>query len=92
MAQSQPECDGGYTQKLILWDIRQSTLRSNWTKRDGYSQEISYFTGVETRNPSGTTTNVDTITYKDADGVVIFSEQLTYNAVDGVTKIENIEV
>lgn len=60
--------------------------REGWTLIAGNSLDITYFAGVDARNPSGSTTNVDTIEYVDSSGVVL-TQEFTYNADDLVTNI-----
>lgn len=47
----------------------------NWTKTIGNKTVITYFTGVETRNPSGATTNIDKIEYTDSNNLVVLTEE-----------------
>lgn len=64
-----------------------ATTIASWGMVIGNSIAISYFAGVAARNPSGTTTNIDTIAYKTG-GVTKISQEFTYNAVDDITLIE----
>jgi hypothetical protein len=60
-----------------------------WTLTEGNSKEITYFTGVNARNPSGSTSNIDTVVYK-INATVVVTEEFTYDASDRVTKIEGV--
>lgn len=65
----------------------ESTLQlSVWDAIPGNSIEMTYYTGVEAGNPSGTTTNVKTIVYKEGVTTIV-TKTLTYNSVDDVLTI-----
>lgn len=60
------------------------TYRSSWTTIKGNSIVYDYYTGVEANNPSGSTENLKTETYKDGNDEIIFIVTYSYNAADNV--------
>lgn len=63
-----------------------STELANWTLTAGNSIEYTYYAGVEGGNPSGTTTNVKTIVYKQGVTTIV-TQTIAYNAADLVISI-----
>jgi hypothetical protein len=58
-----------------------STDLANWTLVAGNSIEYSYYTGIAPGNPSGSTSNVETIVYKQG-ATIIITQTISYNASD----------
>ena len=58
-----------------------STNLANWTLEAGNSIEYNYYTGIAPGNPSGSTSNVETIVYKKGVLIVI-TQTISYNASD----------
>ena len=53
-----------------------------WVSNPNHSVNIVYYTGVESGNPSGSTSNIKTVTYVDDGGNDIIIQTLTYSAAD----------
>jgi hypothetical protein len=58
-----------------------STDLANWTLVAGNSIEYTYYTGIAAGNPSGSTSNVETIVYKQG-ATTIITQTISYNASD----------
>lgn len=73
-----------------LWVISglfsQVIQTSTWSGIAGNSKELVYYVGVEAGNPSGSTDNVKTITFKTG-ATIILVQTLTYNSSDNVLTI-----
>jgi hypothetical protein len=70
----------------ILSDIESAIDLTNFSEIPGNSIEITYYTGVEAGNPSGSTTNAKTIVYKT--GVTtILTKTIEYNLTNDVLKV-----
>ena len=64
-----------------------STELANWNLKAGNSTEYTYYTGtVIPCNPSGSTSNVQTIVYKQG-ATTIITQTISYNASDLVISI-----
>lgn len=63
-----------------------STELANWTLTAGNSIEYNYYTGVAAGNPSGSTSNVETIVYKQGITTII-TQTISYNGSDLVISI-----
>ena len=58
----------------------------NFNLTSGNVIEITYYTGIEPGNPSGTTTNIETVIYKSGSTTVV-TKTLEYDANDNLIKI-----
>ncbi len=58
-----------------------STELANWNLKAGNSTEYTYYTGIDGGNPSGSTSNVRLITYKQG-ATTIITQTISYNAAD----------
>lgn len=63
-----------------------SSSLTNVSITPGNSIEVTYYSGVAAGNPSGTTTNIETLVYKSGT-TVIATKTIEYNAADDITKI-----
>jgi hypothetical protein len=83
-----PFSGNAYTLMGILTQDFFNNLGSleNFDLIPGNSVELSYYAGVAAGNPSGTTTNIQTISYKRGVDVVA-TKTIEYNAADNITKI-----
>lgn len=66
-----------------------STELANWNLKAGNSTEYTYYTGIDGGNPSGSTSNVRLITYKQG-ATTIITQTISYNASDLVISIVTI--
>lgn len=74
----------------ILTALKTGTsIASAWAAIPGNSCELSYFAGIDARNPSGTVGNLDTVLYKTG-ATTIVTQELTYDILDNVVKVEGI--
>ena len=58
-------------------------VKGVWDRIPGNSIEFTYYTGAAAGNPSGSTSNIETATYKD-DGVTSFTQTFTYDGNDNI--------
>ncbi len=63
-----------------------STELANWNLKAGNSTEYTYYTGIDTGNPSGSTSNVKLIVYKEGISTIL-TQTISYNASDLVISI-----
>ena len=74
---------------IVSTKINDKLNDANWGSVAGNDVEIIYFAGVDPRNPSGSTDNIDTINYRTG-GITQWSKQVTYNSADNITLVERV--
>lgn len=61
-------------------------ILANWGIAPGQGKVFTYYTGVESGNPSGNTTNIKTIVYQN-NGNTLLTKTISYNATNNVISI-----
>ena len=63
-------------------------ILANWSLVPGNSIIITYYSGVSSGNPSGSTTNIQTMQYCNQNGSnIIVTKTFTYNSNNGILSI-----
>ena len=79
---------GLLTKIIKLLELIVQRQMNKWSESPGQNTEVEYYTGVETGNPSGTTSNIKYIKYLDKKGDVVFRKELSYDASDLIILVE----
>jgi hypothetical protein len=59
---------------------------ANWTASKGNKVEYYYFAGIDPRNPSGNSDNIESIVYKNGNGETEYTVYYYWDAADRMIK------